>query len=665
MDVRTLAGHVTPSGFAKIPLGILDLGVFAGTFLLRFLLVGFGDDHFQHLSKARQILMGDLPIRDFFDAGIFLQNYLSSAAQLLFGYNLFGEAILTIAFVAFGAMLVFHLSAQLSGSRWLAAAATLLTVISFPRLYSYPKVFLYVSAIGLAWFYARRGSRVNLVLMAALTALAFLLRHDHGVCIAVMLVCFLGLREWGGALLWRRLGLYAGITAGLLLPFLVFVQTTKGLVSYFVGSLPQAQTIASSISPILIDPVPVSIDPAAPLVLVEPPIGPVNVRWAEGTDDVVRRDRERRYGLTAGVRQELEGRTWSYFLADHEFENVRSLVNDPVAEDTAGIDRETYLVLPERWDRWLTRRLSVLRLRGLLPGVFNAQNALAWFYYLTFFIPVVALGWVCTDWWAGRVARREAAVVAAAAILCLLIWQTLVRDNFGVRLPDVAAPTFVLAAWLASRRGDPAGSRFRRRLQRAGMAGLILVTVWSVWSVRGPGTAGSVASLLERTGVLGGPFGVWEQFGAVSRRLHRRPIDAWAPPGSTGLRAVTRYVLDCTAPTDRVLVTWFSPDVYYYAERGFAGGQSFFFGGWHASIADQRLTLERMQRQSVPIILGRRDQEPGFERDFPLVYEYVRTRYRLAAESTFGGEPPYYLVFVDTQMEPVAQHLDLGLPCYR
>ena len=209
-------------------MGILDLGVFAGTFLFRWLIVEFPNDHFQHLSRARQVLLGDAPIRDFFDAGFFLQNYLSAAFQIAFGYNLFGEAILTIAFVAFGTMLVFHLAARFSGSRWIAACAALLMVVANPRLYSYPKVFLYVSAIGLVWLYARRGSRLHVCLMAALTALAFLLRHDHGVYIAGMMVCFLGLRDWGGALLWRRLGLYTGVTVGLLLPFLIFVQVTTG-----------------------------------------------------------------------------------------------------------------------------------------------------------------------------------------------------------------------------------------------------------------------------------------------------------------------------------------------------------------------------------------------------------------------------------------------------
>ena len=648
--------HDRRARFGRVPLGILDLAVFAGTFLFRWLIVEFPNDHFQHLSRARQILLGDVPIRDFFDAGFFLQNYLSTAFQLAFGYNLFGEAILTISVVAFGTMLVFHLSARLSGSRWVAAGAALLTVIAYPRLYSYPKVFLYVSAIGLALLYTRRGSRLQVSLMAALTALAFLLRHDHGVYIAGMLVCFLGLREWGGAQLWRRLGLYAGVTAGLLLPFFVFVQMATGLVSYAVGSGSQANTIGSSLSSFLSSPAPFEIDRSAPLWVVAPPIGPVRVRWAAGADDALRRERERRFGLTAGVR--LEGRTWSYVLTDQQSGNVRTLVEDRMVADTAGIDRRTFQVLPERWGSWLTRRLFLLRLRGPFPGVFTPQNALAWFYWLTLLVPVVALGWIGAEWWSGRMARPDAAVIAAAAILCCVISHTLVRGEPGTRVVDVAAPTFVLAAWLARPRGDPGWSPVRTRLTRTGIVSLMLITFWSVWTVGGTGPR------LARAGVLDGPPAVWEQLGVVNRRLHSRPIDDWAPPGSTGIRALARYVLECTAPSDRFLVTWYAPDVFYYAERGFAGGQAFLYGGWHESVAAQRLTIERMQRETVPIILGRREDQEDLRLGFPLMYDYIQTRYRLAAESTFGGERTF-LVFVDAQLAPVAEHPDLGLPCYR
>ena len=111
-------------------------------------------------------------------------------------------------------------------------------------------------------------------------------------------------------------------------------------------------------------------------------------------------------------------------------------------------------------------------------------------------------------------------------------------------------------------------------------------------------------------------------------------------------------------------MTWFSPDVFYYAERGFAGGQTFLHAGYHASVADQRLTIERMQQQSVPIVLARRDLVEEFRQRFPLIHDYVDTRYRLAAESTFGGERSF-LIFVDARRNPVARHPDLGLPCYR
>ena len=111
-------------------------------------------------------------------------------------------------------------------------------------------------------------------------------------------------------------------------------------------------------------------------------------------------------------------------------------------------------------------------------------------------------------------------------------------------------------------------------------------------------------------------------------------------------------------------MTWYEPGVYFYAERGFAGGQAYFERGSFGSVADQRLTIERMQRQSIPIIVGRQDQEEAFRLGFPLVYDYIQTRYRLAAESSFGGEQSF-LVFVDAQVNPDAEHPDLGLPCYR
>lgn len=110
------------------------LAVFAGTFLVRFLTVEFSNDHFVHLSRGRQILLGDAPVRDFFDPGLFLQYYASAAALTLSGGTLLGEAILTTSAVALGATLTFVLAATLSASTTLGLAAALATAATGPRL---------------------------------------------------------------------------------------------------------------------------------------------------------------------------------------------------------------------------------------------------------------------------------------------------------------------------------------------------------------------------------------------------------------------------------------------------------------------------------------------------------------------------------------------------
>ena len=73
--------------------------VFAATWIFRWLTIDFTNDHFVHLSRARQILLGELPVRDFFDPGLPLHYYASAAALMAFGQNLLGEAILTVTLV--------------------------------------------------------------------------------------------------------------------------------------------------------------------------------------------------------------------------------------------------------------------------------------------------------------------------------------------------------------------------------------------------------------------------------------------------------------------------------------------------------------------------------------------------------------------------------------
>src|SRR5215208_5380523 len=93
----------------------LSLIVFFGTFVLRFLSLELDNDHFRMITQGRQVVAyGELPFRDFVDPGIFLQILASAAAQALFGYNVLGEALLTVFFLALSAALTFLLASRAS-----------------------------------------------------------------------------------------------------------------------------------------------------------------------------------------------------------------------------------------------------------------------------------------------------------------------------------------------------------------------------------------------------------------------------------------------------------------------------------------------------------------------------------------------------------------------
>ena len=67
----------------------------------------------------------------------------------------------------------------------------------FPRTYSYPKIVAYAVAACVMAALAARPSRGRIVLMAAVIAAAFLLRHDHGLYIGVASAACLALARLG------------------------------------------------------------------------------------------------------------------------------------------------------------------------------------------------------------------------------------------------------------------------------------------------------------------------------------------------------------------------------------------------------------------------------------------------------------------------------------
>jgi hypothetical protein len=619
----------------------------AGTFLFRFLTVEYTNDHFVHLSRGAQILYGEVPIRDFFDPGMTLQYYASAAALLWSGHNLYGETILTVGFIAAAAGLTFVAATRLSGSIWLAAAATATAVLSMPRLYNYPKVFFYVAAIVVAWRYASRPGTGGLIALAVTTAVAFFFRHDHGVYIGFASVVLLVILHWPQPKqVLTTVTQYGCVTLLLLLPYLIFVQSTVGLRHH-------AGNAADLVVRVLW--IPVSIDLGAPLVAMAPPSGPrVNVRWHDNIDAETRERLERRHELVS--REHVEGSTWSYVPVYLDREHIGALVDDPAVADTHGIDRpgRGLEVEPPAYVM-LQRQLPTLRVR-LAPGVFSRGNAEAWFYYVTSLLPLVGLVLLALLFGRGRLSKPEMAVVGMTCVLGLIIVQMLVRGSPDSRLPDVANPISVIGAWVGARvLGFSVGAgRLARRTCATLVAAMVMVTLWSVV------TFAQVSTSLETSGILSGPAGVWRRMGVVAERLKLRPIENWTRQ-APGIGALMRYAFECTSDTDRLMAAWFAPEVYFYVERAFAGGQVYFYQPRHNSPDDQRLTIERLARERVPIVMEKVDVEYG--NYFPLVAEYVHNHYR---EVPIQGDIVRgFRVLVDPRVTPTGTYEPFGAPCYR
>lgn len=621
--------------------------MFAATFLFRYITIDFPNDHFVHLSRARQIALGEVPIRDFFDPGLILQYYVSAAALIVSGDTLLGEALLTVSLVALGTALSFVLAARASRSVPIALVATVAAAATMPRLYSYPKVLLYVLALASGWYYSRAPRAPRLGLLTLITAVAFLFRPDHGVYIGVAIVALIVLlhvRDLRRGLV--ALLQYGAATVVLLTPLFVFLAANVGIANYYVSSDAQARDI---MTPRLLR-LPFTMDRSAPLVALERAPEPrIRVRWSPAVQDAERRERESRYQLANGLM--VDDSTWSYVVTDASGRNLRALISDPLVADTHGIDRHGgELARPEAW-RDTLRRMRGMRIN---PGIFTPENALAWLYYLTVALPLAGSLILAVAWHRGRLGPSERAAVGMTVLLCLVINQGLIRDNPRVRLPDVAAVAAVLGAWVAAVwLGRPIG---RRRLAAGTIAGAL--TVWSA------GTVGGAGERLRASGILRAPASIPERIISVTNELRRSPIDVWAPEGSAGIRALTRYIHTCTTPEDRVLVTWFEPGVFFYAQRRFAGGQVYLDPGWHDSPDDQLLTIARMKTQRVPIVLVRAEVEHLYEQRFSLVHDYVRERYRTAARSTFGADQEY-AVLVDRYVQPSGRYEPLDLPCYR
>ena len=219
---------------------LLVVGLFLVAVAWRFLtFTGFSNDHYAHLAMAQQVLMGDRPIRDFADPGWPLTYTLTALGWLVTGKTMATEWVISTAGFAVGAACTVAAAYRLSGSLAIAAVVTLIEILIFPRAYSYPKVLMYAAGAWAMLALAADPSRRRSVLMAAVVAIAFLFRHDHGLFLGISAAVCVALASHAAG--WRtavtRIAVLTGTTVVFLLPWIVFVMLNGGLLAYLAGGI--------------------------------------------------------------------------------------------------------------------------------------------------------------------------------------------------------------------------------------------------------------------------------------------------------------------------------------------------------------------------------------------------------------------------------------------
>ncbi len=284
---------------------------------------------------------------------------------------------------------------------------------------------------------------------------------------------------------------------------------------------------------------------------------------------------------------------------------------------------------------------------------FDQSNVTAVLYYLlvAFLIAGIAVSRATS-----RIAPPSIQpLVAGLAWMGVVSFVILVRHPLVNRIADTAVIFAALGAvlgWIAWTRA-PATVRVATRASVAAVAivtGAVVAVYGHVWGdVQATHLISRPARWIDRT----------------ARQLQE--LTAWPWPNrwpNGDLPVVIEYLNTCTAPADRVLMTFFAPEYPVFADRGFATGYgeilppTTFTSDYHRA-----RMVAMLARQSAPVALVDLGQLPAFRRTYPPLAAVLDSRYRLVGRfTTRNGDIG---VMVDGRVPVKRIHPGTGWPCFR
>ncbi len=209
-----------------------------------------------------------------------------------------------------------------------------IALLTTPKLYSYPKVFLYPLALWFCWRYIDRPTTRRALMIVLGVAVAFGYRIDHGAYVGLATAAAVLAANWGEGTraITGALARYSAAVLLLLTPYLAVVQAHEGVVEYFRERLRMAVQMDQGAR----RPVPFIVDRTVPLLSVgiaPPPSAKVRVDWPLNVTSGERTELERRYSLRPVVR-----RGKMYELTDTSLTNAGALLSDPNISEVQGLE---------------------------------------------------------------------------------------------------------------------------------------------------------------------------------------------------------------------------------------------------------------------------------------------------------------------------------------
>jgi hypothetical protein len=296
------------------------------------------------------------------------------------------------------------------------------------------------------------------------------------------------------------------------------------------------------------------------------------------------------------------------------------------------------------------------------------DNQTAWMYYMLLGLPFVCLGALAfgrggfrEDW------PRAGEKILMVAVLAVALNAGFFRQPLAARLADPSVPHAILFAWLAA---AVIRAWARRDLLRPWCqphawvvrAGL-LVAALPVVLVVGLLLSDDTYRRLDRSAIVerwGRPF---ERAGLITESVRAAwPVDPSVE--QQGTLQVAAYLRACTAPSDRIFLTPYLPQILGMADRAFAGGHADYRAGFFETDADQQLTVARLEAQSVPVVVFNADELPSFRESYPLLTRYLDEHYVDGGTRAVDDRTEIALL-VERGRAPAGTWAPLDWPCFR